>query len=360
MIKLFPYIYEPEKSLEVLQQTEKYFIEKPDIKNKIEELGWVYHSIGKSIPQTTENFWSGHYFPYVESWDELQISFNLVAFGLYKQAFMSLRNALEVGMLSVYYNIDDDGHKVVKDWLNSKDTWEANTPRSDKIWKILKSNGNINKFNELFRLEDEFNSLSFLHNFVHTKGYKFSNKLGIPKPNCQTFAEDIFLKWLNTYQRIIEFILILHILKYPISIIEYDWSVKIGIDNPFPVLEVFEIEKIKKILPKEYFDELKKIAENDKNTQDLFDHICNLPDMSENDQESQIIRSVKMFIEHGEGFIEWEKKERELMKECSDEVKEKISKRIEIIREWAIENNMMKSQLERLKEEGFFNKQKYT
>ena len=71
MIKLFPYIYEPEKSLVVLDQTEKYFTANPEIKNKIEKLGWVYHSIGQSIPQTTENFWSGHYFPYAESWDEL-------------------------------------------------------------------------------------------------------------------------------------------------------------------------------------------------------------------------------------------------------------------------------------------------
>lgn len=358
MIKLIPYIYEPEKSLEVLQKTEEYFTANPEIKNKIEKLGWVYHSIGNSIPQTTENFWSGHYFPYVESWDELQISFNLVAFGLYKQSFMSLRSALEVGMLSVYYNINDDGHEVVKDWLSSKDTWEANTPRSDKIWKILKSNDNINKFNELFGLEDEFNSLSFLHNFVHTKGYKYSNQLGIPKTNSQTFEEDIFLKWLNIYQKIIVFIVTLHILKYPISIIEYDWSVKIGIDNPYPVLEIFEIEKIKDLLPKEYIDELKKIAESDKETQELFDHISNLPDMSETDQELQIIELDKMFIEHGEGFIEWEKKERETIKKCSDEVKEKISKRIEIIRDWAIENNMMKPQLKRLKEEGFFKKQK--
>jgi len=349
-MKLYPFIYEPEKSLEVLQQTEKYFTANPEIKNKIEKWGWVYHSIGNSIPQTTENFWSGHYFPYVESWDELQISFNLVAFGLYKQAFMSLRSALEVGMLSVYYNINDDGHEVVKNWLSSKDTWEANTPKSDKIWKILKSNDNIAKFNELFGLEDEFNSLSFLHNFVHTKGYKFSNQLGIPKSNCQTFEEGIFLKWLNTYQKIIVFIVTLHILKYPISIIEYDWSLKIGIDNPFPVLEIFEIEKIKELLPKEYIDELKKISENDKETQDMFKYISNLPDMSETDQELQIIRLDKLFIEHGEGFIEWEKKERELMKECSDEVKEKISKRIEIIREWAIKNNMMKPILERLKE----------
>ena len=358
MIKLFPYIYEPEKSLEVLKQTEKYFLANPEIKNNIEELGWVYHSIGNSIPQTKENFWSGHYFPFIESWDELQISFNLVVFGLYKQAFMSLRSALEAGMLSVYYNINDDGHKVVKDWLSSKDTWEANTPRSDKIWKILKSNDNINKFNELFGLEDEFNSLSFLHNYVHTKGYKYSNNLGMPKANSQTFEEDIFIKWLNTYQRIIVFVVTLHILKYPISIIEYDWSVKIGIDNPFPVLEIFEIEKIKDLLPKEYINELKKIAESDKETQNLFEHISNLPDMNETDQELQIIKLDKMFIEHGEGFIEWEKKERELMKECSDEVKEKISERIEIIRKWAVENYMMKPKLERLKEEGFFKKQK--
>jgi hypothetical protein len=355
-MKLYPFNYVPEKSLEVFHQTERYLTDNLVIKNKIEKLGFIYQSVGKSIPQTTENFWSGHYFPFVESWDELQISFNLVAFGLYKQAFMSLRSALEVGMLSVYYNINDDGHNEVKQWLNSENTREANTPKSKKIWEILKSNDNIAKFNDLFGLEKEYDSLNFLHNYVHTKGYNFSNKLGKPKSNYQTFEKDIFLEWFNTYTKIILFNVTLHILKYPISIVEYDWSAKIGIDNPFPVLNLVEIERIKDLLPKEYISELKKIAEHDKKTQDLFDHISNFPDLSETDKEVQIIESDKIFIEHGEGFIEWEKKERELIKECNSVVKEKTSKRIEVIRKWAVKNNFMKPKLERITEEGFFKK----
>ena len=46
---------------------------------------------------------------------------------------------LELGMLSVYFNINNDGHNAVKSWLNSNE----NTPRTDRIWKILKQNENI-------------------------------------------------------------------------------------------------------------------------------------------------------------------------------------------------------------------------
>ena len=119
MNNYFPFIYKPEKSITVLKQTEDYFEKNPDTIRKIKELSWICDSIGKTVPQTTENFWSGHFFPYTESWDELQISFNLVMFGFYKQAFMSLRSGLELGLLSVYYNINDDGHLEVQSWVVS-------------------------------------------------------------------------------------------------------------------------------------------------------------------------------------------------------------------------------------------------
>lgn len=352
MIDLFPFIYSPKHSIAVLEKSDQYLKDNPKIKTEIEELGRAYHSIGKSIPQTSENYWSGHYFPYIESWNELQISFNLAVLGLYKQAFTSLRSALEVGMLSVYYNINDEGHNAVKNWLRSKDSWEANTPRANKVWKILKSNENIAKYNELFGLEEIFDSLSFLHNYVHTKGYKYSNLLGFSKTNYQTFEENVFLVWLETYRNVITLIITLHILKYPITIIEYDWSRKVGIDNPYPVLGVLEIKRIKKILPENCVTELKRIADNDATTQDLFGDICGMPDITEEEVESQIIQLDKMFIEHGEGFVEWEKREKEMLEKCSEEEKAKALRRIEIIRKWAVENNMMKPMMERLKEKG--------
>lgn len=351
MTKYHPYIYEPDKSIEVYKRTEFFLNNNPDLKTKIEELGWMHHGIGNIIPQTTENLLSGHFFPYTESWDELQISFNLVLFGLYKQAFMSLRSGLELGLLSVYYNINDDGHKTVQDWLKSRDSWEANTPRTNKIWKIMRSNDNIKNFDDKLKLREHFNKLSFLHNYVHTKGYKYSNRLGIMKSNSQTFEEKIFLEWLNTYQEIVIIITTLHLLKYPIGVIRFDWDKKVGIDNPFPVLREFEIEKLEKLLPQEYVVEIKKIAERDKFTQDLFTHIKELPAMTELDVEKQIISHDKMSIEHHPGgFIGWEKQEKDLIEKLgyNEASKKKVLDKIKVLRKWATENNFMKSRFKNI------------
>ena len=346
MSNYLPYIYNPDKSIEVYKKTEKFLNNQPKIKKKIEELGWAYHSVGNLIPQTTENFWSGHFFPYMDSWDELQISFNLALLGLYKQAFTSLRNGLELGLLSVYYNINDDGHDAVQDWLKSKDSWEANTPRTKKIWEILNSNNNIKVFNDKLELCKRFDKLRFLHNYVHTKGYKYSNSLGILKSNFQTFEEKVFLKWLNIYQELIIIITTLHLLKYPIGVIKFDWNRKIGIDNPFPVLGRCAIESLEKLLPKEYMVEIKKIAKKDEFTQDLFLHIKGLSDMTKNDTEEQIISFDKRLIEHhSNGFLGWEKRENDLIEKLGydEESKKKALSRIETLKKWAIENNMMKS-----------------
>jgi hypothetical protein len=339
-----PFVYEPEKSIDVYKKTDLFLQKNIDIKKKIEDLGWIYFSIGKTIPQTTENFWSGHFFPFMDSWDELQISFNLATFGLYKQAFTSLRSGLELGLLSIYYNINDDGHQVVQDWLKSKNSWEANTPRIDKIWKILNSNNNIQSFDDKLKLRERFDKLSFLHNYVHTKGYKYSNHLGIFKSNFQTFEEKILLKWIDTYQEIITIIITLHLLKYPIGIIEFDWNKKIGIDNPFPVLESFEIEKVCNLLSENYISEIKKIAKNDKKTQDLFNHIKNMSDMTELDKEEQIIRLDKMSIElHPEGFVGWEKQERKLIDQFkyTQEDRQKVLDKIELLKNWAKKKGLL-------------------
>jgi hypothetical protein len=350
MIDIGPLIYEPTKSFEVQKLSEAFLESNDELSTGLSQCGWCYNSISKVIPQTNENFWSGHFFPYIESTEELQVSLNLALFGFYKQAYSSLRCALEVGMLSVYYNINDDGHTVVKDWLRSKDTWEANTPRADKIWKILKTNSNIKKFSDKFGLKKEFDSLSFLHNFVHTKGYKHSNTLGKLKGNYQTFESDIFVKWCKTYQKVVTLLIKLHILKYPISVIEYDWSKKIGIDNPFPVVNIFEVDRIKSILPNDQFREIQHIANHDSFTQELFLHIKSIPDMTLDERENQIIYHDKFMIESGLGFIEWEKKELDLLQHFDDDSNKNVLKRIEFLRSWAVENNMMKPKMERLSE----------
>ncbi|HAQ51092.1 MAG TPA: hypothetical protein DCR13_06055, partial [Gammaproteobacteria bacterium] len=281
-------------------------------------------------------------FPFYQSSDELQISLSLAMLGFYKQAFMSLRSALELGRLSVYYNINDNGYKVVQDWLRSKDNWEANTPKATKIWEMLQQNDNIKNFDQKFNIKQQFDDLSFLNNYVHSKGYRYSNLLGIrSKPNHQTFEEAAFIQWLETYEKIVIHGITLHMLKYPLASVEFDWDSKVGINHPFGILREFEIKTIKKFLPPGYLDEIQTIASNDKAVQSFCEELRNSPDITEEEVENQLIENAKLTIEVGSSFIDWEESQLKLMKRYSDEGKEKALNRINIIKKWAIDNNMM-------------------
>jgi len=356
----FPFTYEPTKSIEVLSKSNTYFEKNNQKKMEIEEIAWAILTIGKVIPQTTDNLWSGHFFPYMESWDEMQISFNLALLGLYKQAFVSLRSSLELGMLSVYYNINDDGQKTVKKWLKSEDSSEANTPRFGEIWKILYTNQNIFLFEERYNLRNRFNNLNILHNYVHTKGIKYSNKLGLFKSNFQTFEEAVLNKWIETYKDVAILIITLHLLRYPIGVIEYDWDQKVGIDNPFPVLSKYEIERLREILPQGYIDFIVELADKDKSTQGLFEDIKQLPNMSEEEVEKQITDLAKRLIENGNGFVDWEKQQLKLIKSYSESSKQKALKRISMLKKWAIKNDYMESKLYRLIKSGIIKNPKVT
>jgi hypothetical protein len=349
-VKFSPYIYEPDKSIEVYKETEKYFDANPEIKKRVEDLGWIYHTVGMIIPQNLENLWSGHYFPFIDSWEELQISFNQICFGLYKQAFVSLRSGLELGLLSVYFNINDDGHNAVKEWLQAKDKKEADTPYAKTIWKILLQNNNIKIFNEKHDIETVHKNLGYLHNYVHTKGARHSNRMGMLKSNSQTFEAKLVSKWLDTYADIISLISTLHLLKYPISVIRFDYSKKFGIDIPsFGNLEEYNIDKIATILPDNYLKDIEAIAQADSATQETIKEVSSFPDMTEEQIEEQIINLEKMSIENGEGFTKWLENQEKFLKSFEqEEFDDKMRNRIRLLRQWAEENNFMESKAKRL------------
>jgi len=339
---MLPFTYEPKKSIDVQHETQNFLENNHEIKEKISELSWIYHSLHNVIPTTTESFWSGHNFPYSESWEEIQISYSLVCFGLYKQAMVSLRSALELGLLSVYYNINDDGHIVVKKWLSSAETKEANTPFFKDIWKILAKNEEIKQFQQKLDIKQRLLNLGYLHNYVHTKGHIYSNKLGKFKSNFQTFEKEIFLKWLDTLEEIIIVVMTLHLLKYPMGLIRYDYGVKFGIDIPsFSHLQEPDIQRLKKYLPKHYFELLENISKNHIETKEFLDWVESHPDMSEEDVENQIVELDKMDIER-QGIIDYKKQQLTLYgADTFLKLPEKIKDRINKLEKWAIENEFI-------------------
>ena len=130
---IHPFTLELERNIEVNGKTKKFLEKNPKLRTQIEELGRAYNAINYIIPHDSTNYWSGHFFPCSESWTELQASFNLICIGFHKQAFISLRSTLELGLLSVYFNINDEGHITIQDWYKSQEGRDANTPNTKKI-----------------------------------------------------------------------------------------------------------------------------------------------------------------------------------------------------------------------------------
>src|SRR2546429_8205913 len=104
----------------------------------------LFHCIFDLIPATVDNFWSGNLFPYTEAEYELNSSIYFATRGFYKQALNSLRSVLELGLLSVYWDIEDKSHIAIQDWLQSKE----DTPFRNKIQKRLLQNTNIKRFDD--------------------------------------------------------------------------------------------------------------------------------------------------------------------------------------------------------------------
>jgi len=295
-MKPLPFSYNFNNSTTVHQQTTQFIKNNQQIDEQLFEMSWAFHSIGNAIPQTIVNWWSGHYFPFSESFAEFEISFLLCSQGFYKQSMMSLRSVLETGLLSVYYNINDEGHKTVQGWLQSEVGNQNNTPVFGKIWQILMSHSNILKFQNSFDIRAELLSLGFLHDYVHSKGFTYSNQVGLLKSNTQSFEVTAFFSWLETAHKIVKVILILHILKYPIAIIEYDFSKKFGIDLPsIGGLNSEQIARIKSILGKEIIELLVNISLEDKDLINFIKKLEGMPDITQIEIEKQI-KSINRII----------------------------------------------------------------
>ncbi|MBI5893477.1 MAG: hypothetical protein HZB79_07490 [Deltaproteobacteria bacterium] len=323
-----PLIYDFEKSTEVYKITKKFLYDNNYIP-ELENLYLAYRGIGNVIPETTENFWSGHFFPYIDSFEELEISFNLCSMGFYKQAIVSLRSGLELGLLSVYWNLNDDGHKVIKNWLKAQE----DTPRLSQIWQYLIKNKNIQLFQKRFDLKKRLLDLGYLHNYVHTKGWKHSNSIGLLKSNFQTFERKGFEIWFNSIKEIIPVLCILHLLKYPIGIIKYDYSSKFGIDVPsFGRLNECYIYRLEKVIEKDTLKFLQFIALNDNETKNILEWINSLPDITDEESEHQIIEMDKMEIA-SMGFEKW----LEIYEKIYNPNNEKFLKRKKLLEKWAKE-----------------------
>lgn len=301
-----------EKVLDILDQTNKYLTDqKDDGAQDINEHLWAYRSLIDLVPETVEQFWSGHTFPLTEGEYELESSIVLSKLGFYTHAISALRNVLELGCLSVYWDIRGPAHIDAQGWLRSLEV----TPFRRALFAKLKTNTNIRAFHNKHGLLGETENLyKKLCDFAHTRGIRFSSR-ALSQSNVNTFNHESLKKWLAFMTQVVRVVVAFHVLRYPVGLQDTPIDDKFGLNGPVGgFLQPFQAERIRNHYPPEVSATLQKISDNDSEAKEMAAWVIEKPDLTEEEWREQIETEDKREIEAA-GFDHWLREQKQILKQ---------------------------------------------
>ena len=336
-------INDREKIEKVYSDSEAFLKKNPPLSKEIGAFLWAYHEIEDLIPILVHNFWSGHNFPLNESYSELENSYQLCLSGFYRYAFVALRNVLELGLLSVYWDKSNQSHIDIQQWLRANE----DTPRRQQIIEGLKQIPNINSFAQSYNLWAEIKSLyDALSDFVHTKGLLHSSRgLSGHQSNVNQFSEASFRRWISTMKSVVQIMCIVHLLRYPVGLQYTPMDEKFGLNSPAGgFLNPFQQDQIKKILDPKAVKILKEISDKDETAVNLTQEINSRPDITNEEMERQILEWDKFHIRN-QGWKSWYTNESKIYNSAANRPEERarFKKRAVILKSWATQNGFLKS-----------------
>ena len=330
--------------MEILNASNEYLEECREVKGRIEDSNWVLNSLFELIPETVENLWSGHIFPITEAEYELECSIVLCKLGFYKHAIASLRNVLELGLLSVYWDIDNKSHIDIQDWFRSMES----TPFRRAVFLRLQTNPNIQVFDEKKKIFEKTSALySKLSDFSHTKGFKHSSRmLNKHRSNVNSFNESSLKRWVVLMEEVVGVVAIFHVLKYPVGLQHTPIEQKFGLKGPAGgFIQPHQVERIKRLVSKDLLKDLQEISDNDPDAVAMKEWVNERPDVTEEDFLGQLEDEDKHWIEM-QGFESWLKNQKKLYRHFEKSNPDEYKKKLDYFKEmrvWAKENSLLKS-----------------
>lgn len=270
-----------DNSISIYKRTLEYERENNLTSSNTEALTSVF-LISQNLPLTeVSDIFSGFNFSLLECYEELESSLELIRLGFFKQSMMSLRAALDIGLLSIYWNLVGKESSEFKAWLNSK----LDTPYKNlKFWNTLLLNEKIKIFNEKFDLFNEIQKID-LSNFIHTKGKKYSNQQKFKFYNIKHNFQEYNL-WLSNFQNVVKYIEILHLLLFPTLNLRYTTEFllkKFGNFNKIPISGVGygeEMYCLYTFIPESQKIFIIELAETDKEVIYLKNYLSELKDLT--------------------------------------------------------------------------------
>ena len=345
-------LHSDKRILTILDDTNAYLEQNLKLKEQIQEYDWAFRSLSELAPLSPEKIFSGHVFPLTEAEYEIECSIVLCKIGFYKHAIASLRNVLELGLLSVYWDINDRAHIDIQNWLRSMEA----TPFRKTVFQKLATNENIKTFDGKQNLFEKTAALyEKLSNFSHTRGFGYSSRrLNAQNSNVNSFNDASLKRWLKIFGDVVEIVVVFHILKYPVALQYTPIDDKFGLNGPAGgFLNPHQMERLRRVVSQEHLPDLQKISDSDEGAISMAEWVNGWPDITEADFLLQIEKQDERSIEW-EGYDHWLKNQRKLYgylkKQKPEEYREKLDY-FKKMKQWAREKGFLKPPQERQKTE---------
>ncbi len=309
----------------------------------IEDCWWVFHELVDVPPFTNDTWASGNLTPILEAEYEVKTSATLARFGLYKQAMTSLRSALELGLLAVYWDADDRAYEDIREWLRGTKRTPMNREVKERLKSILGVARYLERdrgfFGAIAELSDE------LGGYVHTRGLKHAARGIVPSTNFPTFSAEAFEAWTESLLDVTRAVLAVHLMKYPLALQHTPLEDKFGIDRPIGhFVTPLTRERFRSILSEDVRDILQDLSDSDEDAVAHAKWVNDQPDMTPEEHREQLEQADKEAIRY-EGFENWNRTRTTIYKAMQHELTEddlrSIDERRERLRAWAEQEGVL-------------------
>ena len=245
----------------------------------------------------TRDFSSGRGLPIVESFHDLDASFELIKLGFHKQAFASLRMGLDNGLLAAYWNAVGYDTPEFKRWISSKEK----TPRKDKkFWRRIRRLCGVEDFYETFSFEQAIEDLNRqLNGYVHTKGFWYYT-MGENQRRIRTQNENVACdKWYELFVATTRVVVTLQLLVKPkLAIVIPDAYLlrKFGSYDHIPFCGVLFGDysgRVKACIGDAEYDKIAVIANSSPEVQEVRRHLESCPDLTDDEIRERSYESCK-------------------------------------------------------------------
>jgi hypothetical protein len=323
--------------------TDEFTDANPELAESIVESHAMFHRFLDLPSVTNENLFSGNLAPIIEAEREALTSVTLARMGLYKQALTSLRSALELGLLAVYWDADDQSHVDSQDWWRGSER----TPQNRKVEERLQAIPGVASY--LAHDPDFFARVRALGDslggYVHTRGGRYSTSGLVPITNLPVFSADALQLWADRLVEVAQTVLAVHLMKYPVGLQVTPLSEKFGLNPPAGgFVEPWVRDRFRAFLPETVRDALQHVSDNDADALERAAWVNEHADISEEEYEQQIQRQDRELIEHG-GFENWARLRDSVddavkAHSTSEEIQRRLTYRLQL-QAWAEDEHML-------------------